>query len=186
MTVVKAAALRGMAVAVSGFACVWLFRLGYFLPIVQILGGFVAALIVVAKTPRRLAISAAVASYTVITLVLYLGLTNQVTNRTFDMTWRESGSTNPSGQTGLRLEFAEFPGNYVIVYGSALRQHLDQRGLNRVPVEFEVTSDLWCVRGYHEVRIDGRTPREVHWTGGGSGSDGSLSPWGSRHWWCGS
>lgn len=102
------------------------------------------------------------------------------------MTWRESGSTNPSGQIGLRLEFAEFPGNYMIVYGSALRQHLDQRGLNPVPVEFEVTSDLWCVRGFKDLRIDGRTAREVYWTGGGAGSDGSLSPWGARHWWCGS
>lgn len=187
MRTVRAVALRGAIVAVIGFACAWVFRPGLVLPAVVLIGGLVAALAAATRKPRLVAIPVAVASYVVMTAVLYRGLTNQVAVRTFDMTWQPTGSTNAAGETGLRLEFATFPGNFVDVYGTAMRDYLTQRGSDRVPVEFRVTSDLWCVRGFTALRIDGRTGQDVHWIGGGAGSvQGSVSPWGVRHWWCGS
>jgi hypothetical protein len=185
MRTVIAAAFRGVAVAGIAFVCAWVFRLGLMLPIVGLLGAVLAAGVAAGHRPRSLAIAVAVTMYVVMTAVLYRGVTNQVSNRTFEMTWRETGSRNAAGEAGLRLEFAAHPGNYVDVYGSALRDYLTQQGAERVPVEFQVTSDLWCVRGFNEFRIAGRTALDVYWISVGAGSvQGSTSPWGVRHWWC--
>lgn len=143
----------------------------------------------------------AVASYLLLTIVLWGGLTDQVSNRTFDMTWRATGSANQAGQAEVRLEFSGYPGHFVDVYGSALRDHLIRRGADRIPVEFQVVSDLWCMRGFHEVRIDHQEPGQIYWTAGASGSfsptvmfdhrgeipveiNRPSGPWETPHWWC--
>ena len=191
MRVLKVAALQGAVIAAAAFGCTWLFRLGYFLPIVWGVGALAATFVALtthreaAQSPMKILV--AVSSYVLLTVVLYRGLTDQVSNRTFNMTWRAIGSANQAGEDQVRLEFSEYPGNFVDVYGSDLREYLTRRSADSVPVEFRVTSDLWCVRGFNVVHIDEQSSHDVYWISGGSGSstNGSAWPWGRVHWWCG-
>jgi hypothetical protein len=184
------AAIKGAAVGAAAFACVFVFRLGFFIPIVVLLGALAALAITTrerraSRRPSRI-VAVAVISFALATSALYGALTNQVSRRAFEMTWSDNGSANRYGDSEVVLEFAKFPGNSVGMFSTPLRDHLSASGGTRTEVEFEVVSDVWCVRGFHEVRIgDLADLSKLKRAGGYARRIGSApSPWGPRHWWC--
>jgi hypothetical protein len=181
----RVAAVQGAIVATVGLLIGFVFRLGFLLPIVWLIGALVTIWLAAMTGGGRRAVAVAVASYAIVTIILFYGPTNQQTSRTFEMTWRATGGSNEFRQPELRLEFAAFPGNYVLVYSSALADHLKQTGSATVPVDFIVHSDYWCVGSFELIRINGRGVQELRWLLGAVGSEqGSASPWGTLHWWC--
>src|SRR5438128_723806 len=88
-----------------------------------------------------------------------------------------------AGEPEVVLEFVDFPGNVIGMYSTDLRDHLAGQGSGRVNVEFEVTRDLWCTRGFHENKIG--TLASWRYSDAYAGASGNApSPWGPTHWWC--
>ena len=131
-------------------------------------------------------LAVAVTFYALTTIAVYAGLTNQVSRRLIQTTWRDCGAANSYGESEVVFDFADFPGNSVGMYSTALRDHLVASGKTRVELEFEVVSDVWCVRGLRETRIGGLSDLStVKRIGGYSQvSANEASPWGPKHWWC--
>lgn len=185
------AAAKGAAVAIGLFICLFVFRLAFFAAIVVLVGVFMTLL--VTRRERRVShlgirvSGLALAAYGVTMLALYGALTGQHSRRTFEMTWHDNGTANDTGDSEIVFDFVAFPGHSVGVYSTVLRDHLVAKGGTRTEIEFETTAALWCVRGFHEVRIgDLADLRGLKRSGGyyARGSGVGRSPWDSRHWWC--
>ena len=115
----------------------------------------------------------------------YRASTNQISERTFEMTWQVSGENKETRDTEIDLGFVEFPGFYITVVGTPLRAYLEQNGRKTVMVEFEVTSNLGCVASSSVKTIDGRSANEIRWSLPGGKIVGALAiPWAESHWWC--
>jgi len=179
----------GAAAGCLLFLAVFVFRLGLLLLFVVPIGAALVAaitfLIERRSGQRGLAIAVAVLSYAVITATLFYTLTDQRSRRTFRMTWHD-GPGSQRGESEVVLEFMDAPGNRVGIYSTALRDHLLATGERRTNVEFEVVSDAWCLRGFHEVRIgDLADLSKLKRVGGYASRTGDAkSPWGSQRWWC--
>jgi hypothetical protein len=183
------ATAKGAAVALALFFGTFLFRIGFLLPIIMFAGVITSIAITlkdqrVSKLGGVVAIIAVVA-YATVAVLLFVLLTNQLSRRTFEMTW-EDGPGKQRGESEVVLEFAQFPGNRIGIYSNELREHLLGTRNVRTEVEFEVVSDLWCVRGFHEVRIGDLTDlSKLSRVGGYSrGAGNRVSPWGRRPFWC--
>ncbi len=176
-------------VSVTAYLSMWVFRLGYFIPLVVIAGA--GAVWLVTSSERRASLNWAVVgavallSYLLATMALFGSLTDQVSYRTLAVIWHDQGNHNHTTESEIFLEFSDFPGQGERMYSNALRDHLAASGSRETTVEFRVTSDNWCFRGYRVVRIGSlRDLRPLHSGGGYSiGGDGK-SPWESSHWWC--
>jgi len=175
-------------VGVTTYASVFIFRLGWFIPLV-VIAGAVAAWVFTgsqrrASLNRTIVGAVALLSYLLTTMALFWALTNQVSYRTLAVTWHDQCKANHTAESEIFLEFSDFPGHGVGTYSNALRDHLAAGGSRDTTVEFEVTSDNWCLRGFREVRIGltdfSRLPR----SGGYSRGVDGKSPWESGHWWC--
>jgi len=92
----------------------------------------------------------------------------------------------PSAETRgpeVVLEFEDAPGNYVALYSAQVADYLRSSGFDRVDVQFSLTRDLGCLRGFRETRIGTLVSWETN-SGGYSGAVGtSESPW-TNPWWC--
>lgn len=183
-------ALSGIAIACAAFACIVLFRLGWFLVIIIPVGALLSAAVVgrIYRHNRRLvatfAIGMAILSYGSTFTLLWRTLTNQVSHRTFAMTWHVRDDPS-GGRAEVAFEFVDFPGNTIGWYSTALRDHLTASRSSRTDVEFEVQSDAGCVRSFREVRIgDIKDLSNVPHLYGFSSFQGAASPWGPRWWWC--
>ena len=102
---------------------------------------------------------------------------------THDMTWRidppPPGSTLPE----VLLDFVQQPGNTVAIRSSDIADHLRSSESGTVAVEFAVTRDLGCLRGFHATRI-GSLDSWRSGPGGYAGTRGdAASPW-ADPWWC--
>lgn len=183
------AAVKATMVGVTAYVSVFVFRLGWFIPLVVIAGAVAAW--VVTGSERRASVNrivvgvVALLSYLLTTMALFWALTDQVSYRTLAVTWHDQGKANHTAESEIFLEFSDFPGHGVGMYSNALRDYLAAGGARTTTVEFEVTSDNWCLRGFHEVRIGSLTdlsklPRADGYARGGDGK----SPWESSHWWC--
>ena len=184
------AAIKGAVVGAATFSCAFVFRLGFFIPIVVLFGALITAVSTTreqrASRRRVKVVTVAVTAYALTILALFGGLTNQVSRRAFEMTWHDNGSANSFGESEIVFEFAEFPGNSIGMFSTPLRDHLLASGGTRTEVEFEVVSDLWCVRGFDETRIGDLANLSGLKRAGGYArtSDGAPTPWGPQHWWC--
>jgi hypothetical protein len=182
-------AFKAAIVGIVAYVSVFVFRLGWFIPVIVLLGAVVALLVTAGerRASRRQALRGGVAilSYVFVTSALFWVLTGQVSYRTFEVTWHDYGSANHSGESEVFLEFSGFPGNGVGMYSNALRAHLASTGTPTTTVEFQMTSDNWCLRGFHEVRIGSLRDLSTLPRSGGYARGGSTpSPWEPTHWWC--
>jgi hypothetical protein len=188
-TTLAPAAFKAAMVAVTAYVSMSVFRLGYFIPIVVIAGA--GAAWVVTRNERRATLNGTVVSavtllsYLLATIVLFWGLTGQVSYRTLAVTWHDRGRENHTAESEIFLEFSDFPGHGVGIYSNALRDHLNAVGSRETTVDFEVTSDNWCLRGFHEVGIGSlRDLSMLRRAGGYSRGGDGKSPWESSYWWC--
>jgi hypothetical protein len=183
------AAVKATMVGVTTYISVFVFRLGWFIPLVVIAGAVVAW--VVTGSERRASLNGTVVgvvallSYLLTAMALFWSLMGQVSYRTLAVTWHDQGKANHTSQSEIFLNFTDFPGHGVSRYSNALRDHLAAGGSRETTVEFEVTSDNWCFRGFHEVRIGGTDLSTLPGIGGDySVSGDGKGPWESGHWWC--
>jgi len=177
--------LKLVALAALLYVASFYLRLGFFLPAVYAVGAVVA----VAVTARQwrgsrpwLGAAGVFIGYVALQLGVFAALTTE-SREELDMTWREEPADGPGSGREIVLEFEDSPGSYIGIYSDRLAEYLAETGDAAVRVEFELTRDFGCLRGFHETRIG----RLTSWTTGGSGYAGSRGgaqlPW-TDPWWC--
>jgi hypothetical protein len=106
-------AIKGAVIATGLFVCVFVFRLGFFVPVVVLFGAWLAAATTVrqqnASRARGAMLAVAVTFYALTTIAVYAGLTNQVSRRLIQTTWRDCGAANSYGESEVVFDFADFP-----------------------------------------------------------------------------
>ena len=100
----------------------------------------------------------------------------------FRMSWMvepvvSEGSIQGFRRSGVRLEFVDFPGHFVVILSEELLQHLRRQPSGPVPVVFDVTYDYGRARGYNAVEIAGLRDWVVEFGWGGTVGDPRRSPW---------
>jgi hypothetical protein len=122
----------------------------------------------------------------VVFALLVWGLVGNQSVRYFQATWQDHGVSSSRQETEVFLEFVEYPGHGIGVYSTALRDRLTADGAASVRIDFAVTSDLGCVRGFRQIRIgDIVDPAVINGKGGyARGGQAVRSPWASDFWWC--
>ena len=111
---VAIAVAKAALVALATYLSVFVFRLGWFIPLV-VTGGAVAASLLTGGERRAssypLAIGiVVVVSYLLMTIALFAALTDQVSYRTFAVAWHDKGKDNHTGESEIFLEFSDFLG----------------------------------------------------------------------------
>lgn len=109
----------------------------------------------------------------------FLGRTRR---KEFRMSWKvepvvPDGGTQGFQQSGVRLEFADFPGHFVVILSEELLQHLRRQPAGPVTVVFDVIYDYGRARGYDEVEIAGLRDWVEQFSWGGTVGDPQRSPW---------
>jgi hypothetical protein len=185
----------GAATALAFFLAMFVFRLGYFVVLVIPAGALCAAILALVRPARGtlarvVAAVAAIVSYSATTAALYVTTVGQETSRTYVATWRPGSGERSEKDILAVLEFLEAPGFQLRTTSTEMRDYLVSTGTNQVEVEIVLTSDLWCVRGFHVARVGDRT-RDLNF-GASWSSLGSLnrksphlvSPWDPEPSWC--
>ena len=123
-------------------------------------------------------------AYLAIVLAVSSALLGRRSHRVFEMSWSDLGVTRDRTDAEVLLEFTRFPGHVVGIYSTPLRDYVKSLDRPMVEVEFELTRDLGCLRGFHEVRVG--TLQSWRSSGGYAGTHGepTASPWGADPWWC--
>lgn len=180
----------GVLVAVIVQVASFIYRLAWFWPLPWILGalGVGAFSHRLLSTDRRsiVFLLLPIGAYTATIAATERHWFRQRSLHTFRMTWEDLGSRDASGQTEIRLRFVDRPDHFVGIHSNEVARRLSSVGRDTVNVVFRVTRDLGCLRGYHEVDIDGwRPPAGARAYGGrsGAGPPGS-GPWGEDPPWC--
>ena len=93
------------------------------------------------------------------------------------MDWVDKGSQNQFKESEIELRFVDYPQGSIGIFSNELFNYLRAYRKKYVNVEFEVTSDFGCIRGFHETRIGDIKGWKSPW--GYSGA----APW-SDPWWC--
>src|SRR5437773_821536 len=74
---------------------------------------------------------------------------------TYNMTWKVTAIETPRPPDGTRhieLRFEQFPHSYIGFSSNDLGTYLESSARS-VPVEFEITSDFGCMRGFRITKI---------------------------------
>lgn len=183
------AVIKAAVVAVAMYVAMSVFRLGWFIPWVVLVG----AVIVVAITRKpRLAsfwnvtrAGLALLVYLLVTWALFFLLTEQVSHRTYAVTWHDYGAANEIGESEIFLEIHGFPGHGVGFFSDDLRMHLASSGTAEASVEFEVLSENGCVLTHRVLSISGFEDQRVFSQRDSYARSGNRpSPWSSRYLWC--
>ena len=179
---------KTVVVAVVVFVAIFYLRLGYFLVLVWPIGALLAIAAswrnIRASPSRVLAAAFVLLAFALVSIGLWKSAMDRKTLRDFDMTWMDRGDRSKSGEAEVMLEFERFPGHYVTIHSNGLRDHLKRVTARPIRATFEVTDDLGCMRGFHEVQVAGFTIGPgFHGTSGATGYPAS-SPWGRDPWWC--
>ena len=172
---------------------IFYFRLAWFVPLIWLAGLFFAFFITkdyLVEHRKIAAIPVILFGYAFSIVIVWNVFFDQKSHETFQMTWGEKGSSNQYSQSEVVLRFSNYPDHSVGIFSDDLRNYLNsyskKEGQVEVQVTFEVTSDFWCMRGFHEERIG----ELEHW----KSADGSFAsraegatmgpyPWPER-WWC--
>jgi hypothetical protein len=101
------------------------------------------------------------------------------------MVWNVKGLENESKESEIVLQFVDYPQHQIGIYSNELAAYLKSTGTTDVQVTLEVTSDLGCMRGFHQKKIGSL----LKWKSLGGyarviGETAEPSPFGSRRWWC--
>lgn len=181
-----------LAAVVAGvcFASIVVFRLGWFFPIVAVAGSVVAAVLAVrwgaSQGSRFGTIACTLGSYVVVFAFLVWALVGHESVRSFQATWQDHGVDIARQEADVFIEFVDYPGHGIGVYSTTLRDRLAADGSRSVRIDFAVTTDLGCVRGFRHIRIgDIADPAVINGKGGyARGAPPARSPWVSNFWWC--
>lgn len=185
-----AQAVQAAIIAIAFLLAIFVFRLGWFFPIVAAVGAGVAVLGAGRwrgqRGNRAAAKVVALVSYTLVFATLVWTCVGQRSERTLRAAWHDRGADNSFQEAEVFLEFVDFPGHGVGVYSTALRDQLAEVGTESIQIDFVVTADLGCVRGFHHVRIGHLADSAVINGRGGyaQGGHSGASPWRSDLWWC--
>lgn len=125
------------------------------------------------------------AGYALAIMLVWNGFFNWQSERTFTMIWYDNGLNNEWQESEIVLQFVDYPQHQIGIYSNELAAYLKTNNLQEVPVSFKVTSDLGCMRGFHQEEIGSLS----NWKSAGGYSQvlsktTEPSPWGARHWWC--
>jgi hypothetical protein len=168
---------------------IFYFTLGWFVIYIWLVGAFWALQITKQawrNSPRRfVGIILVLGSYVLSIFLVWNGLFNWTSERTFNMVWNDKGLENEWKESEIVLQFADYPQHHIGIYSNELAAYLKNNGTADVQVTFEVTSDLGCMRGFDEKKIGALSKWKS--TGGYAeviGETAEPSPWGSRRWWC--
>ncbi len=109
----------------------------------------------------------------------FLGRTQR---KEFRMSWKVEPmdvDRAPQGfqESGVRLEFVDFPGHFVVILSEELLQHLRRQPTGPVTVAFDVTYDYGRARGYNEVQVAGLRDWVEEFSWGGTVGNPTRSPW---------
>ncbi|MFM7213879.1 MAG: hypothetical protein ACKO3H_03260 [Verrucomicrobiota bacterium] len=109
----------------------------------------------------------------------FLGRTQR---KEFRMSWKvepveADGALHRIQQSGVRLEFVDFPGHFVVILSEELLQHLRQQPAGLVTATFDVTYDYGRARGYNEVEVAGLRDWVEEFSWGGTVGNPRRSPW---------
>lgn len=109
----------------------------------------------------------------------FLGRTHR---KEFRMSWKvepmeADGALHRIQQSGVRLEFVDFPGHFVVILSEELLQHLRQQPAGPVTATFDVTYDYGRARGYDEVEVAGLRDWVEEFSWGGTVGNPRRSPW---------
>ncbi len=106
-------AIQGAVVAVAFFAAVVVFRLGWFFPIVAVVGAAVAAMVAArwgeSQGCRIGRIALALGSYALVFAILVWALVGHQSVRTFQATWQDHGVGNFRQDAEVFFEFVDYP-----------------------------------------------------------------------------
>lgn len=164
-------------------------RLGWFLILIWPLGAALALWVsrreIRAHYSRVLAVAIALVAYVATAIGLWQTLVGRESTEVFGMAWLSKGDRGESREAEIVLEFERFPGRYVGMYSNRLRDHLQAAQRRSVEVEFVVTRDFGCTRGFHVTRVGEFTAmRSVRGGYSGQVGVGGVSPFGEAPWWC--
>lgn len=181
-----AVVLKLITLAVLLYLVSFYLRLGLVLPLVCVVGAVLAVVVTApqwktAAAPRLFGSGVAAVSIACQICVFALMTTESV-----ERFWMRPGVTGTlqAAQAGeVVLEFEDFRGNIVALYSDQVADYLAASGQDRVEVEFVVTRDSGCLRGFHETRIGILTSWTTSSAGHFGSSDGAAPPW-SDPWWC--
>ena len=109
----------------------------------------------------------------------FLGRTQQ---KEFRMSWKvepmdADRAPHRIQESGVRLEFVDFPGHFVVILSEELLQHLRRQPAGPVTVAFDVTYDYCRARGYDEVEVAGLRDWVEEFSWGGTVGNPTRSPW---------
>ena len=186
------ATIRGAVFAAAFFAAIVVFRLGWFFLIVIVVGAVAAVMVEARLGPTDAdgskvgAIAAALGSYLVVFAILVGALGAHQSVRSLQATWQVRETVHSSREAEVFLEFVDYPSHGIGVYSTALRDRLAAGGAMLVPIEFSVTSDLGCIRGFRPIRIGEIVdPSVINGKGWyARGGQAAASPWARDFWWC--
>lgn len=128
---------------------------------------------------NRTAIPAAVA---LLSFLAACGLVRTRETETYAMTWRvQSVRAGDCQLTEVVLTYRDFPDYEVGVFSEELARHLQGLGKEVVTAELEVTYDLWWMRSYRLVHVEGMAATGsrggYHDNGRDDGLREGRSPW---------
>jgi len=189
MTAKVAAGIVGRTtlLAVALALAVYYFSLGWFLPVVWAVGAVLALALSRReggeRWPRLARGAFIVAVYAVMTVAVWQTLFGRRQTVGHEMMIENRGRANSFGEDEVVLHFASHPAQHVGLYSNELGEYLTRRGRRSVRVDFEVTRDLGCFRGFRATRID--TLRAWRERFGYSGATGDAPPpWRTDPAWC--
>jgi len=168
---------------------IFYFRLGWFVIYIWLVGAFLALQITEQtwsnSSHKIVGIILVLAGYALSVVLVWNGLFNWESERTFNMIWYDKGLGNEWKESEIVLQFVDYPQHQIGIYLNELAAYLKSNDVQDVRVRFEVTSDLGCMRGFHQEEIGSLSK----WKSAGGyaaviGETTGPSPWGPRRWWC--
>lgn len=169
--------------------CMFYFRLGYFLMVIWPFGLFIGLFLTKSywkKTgPRFVKFLFVLLGYIFSTGLIWIIFIDQKTVQTYPMIWEDKGMSDHYKETEILLSFTQFPQYFVGIYSNQISNYLHSQDKNLVNVTFEITSDFWCPRGTHEIKIGELSSWDFAdgYSGQSGNYDRNSTPW-PTHWWC--
>lgn len=168
---------------------IFYFRLGWFILPLWLVGAFLVLWLTKQtwqdSSHNMVGMILVLAGYGLSVVLVWNSFFNWQAERTFNMSWSDKGLGNESQESEIVLQFVDYPQHQIGIYSNELAAYLKSNAVSEVQVRFNVTSDLGCLRGFHQEEIGALSEYQ---TAGGyvavMGETPAPSPWGPRRWWC--
>ena len=176
--------LMGLVLVIHGLT--FYLDLGYYFPALVGIGALPGLAVTSPEWKRAslplAAAGAVVTGYALMhVVVLRAGTSETLVDR--PMSWSVRSAPSESRGPEVVLEFEDAPGNLVGFYSVQLADYLRSTAQDRLDVEFAVTRDFGCLRGFHATRVGALSSWEAG-AAGYAGSSGTAGPAWPDPWWC--